>query len=386
MNKRKICFVITSYIHYSRNLLILEELKKRRDVDLYILIGGAALIPKYLSRYANIENALKKDGFQNIFEVYFNLEGDKGVTKAKTSGLATIEFSSIYEKIKPDLVVVRGDRFEVLSAAQAAIYMNIPVAHIEGGDSTGSIDESVRHAITKLSHIHFTTNEPATEKVLKMGENPNYVFNFGSPEIEIVKKLDTSKLDVNPLTTGSGATFDIKKNFIMIMYHSVTTEVEKMPESTRNLLDAIYELDIPAFWFWPNFDFGADEITNEIRHFKDTRSDNKIRFMRYLPPQTFIYLLKKTICFIGNSSAGIKECSCLGVPVVNVGSRQANRLRANNVIDITDDKEKIKEAVRKQISIGRYPPSNIYYADDTSKKIAETLAKVDLYIQKSFHS
>lgn len=386
MPKRKICFVITSYIHYSRNILILEELKKRDDVELSIVVGGSALIPKYLSRFADIEKSLKTGGFENIYEVFFNLEGDKGVTKAKTAGLATIEFSSIFEKIRPDLVVVRGDRFEVLSAAQSAVYMNIPVAHIEGGDLSGSIDESVRHAITKLSQIHFVTNEPAREKLLRMGENPDYVFNFGSPEIEVIEKLTLNMLDIDLEITGSGAHIDLDKDFLIVMFHPVTTEANMLSMYTRNLLDAIYELNIPTMWYWPNFDYGAEDIAHEIRVFRDKKPNNKIRFMRFLPPKEFVYILKKTKCFIGNSSAGIKECSYLGIPVVNIGTRQKNRLRASNVVDSDYKTTEIIEAVKKQIKVGRYPPSKIYFANNTSQKIAEKLATVDLYLQKVFHS
>src|SRR3989344_1222343 len=157
--KRKICFIITSFIHYSRNLLILDELKKRSDVDLHIIIGGTALLSKYSSKLAQVKEILIADGFKNLYEVYFNLEGDNTTIKAKTTGLGIVEFSSLFNNIKPDLVMVRGDRFEMLAGATAAAFMNIPIAHIEGGDTSGTIDESVRHAISKLSNLHFVTND-----------------------------------------------------------------------------------------------------------------------------------------------------------------------------------------------------------------------------------
>lgn len=384
-HKRRICFVMTSFIHYSRNLLILEELNKRPDVELHIIIGGAVLLSKYASKYSNIEEILKNDGFANIHEVYFNLEGSKGVTKAKTAGLGVIEFSSLYEKIKPDLVVVRGDRFEVLSAALAAAYMNIPIAHIEGGDVSGTIDESVRHAITKLAHIHFATNEPARERVLRMGEQPQYVFNFGSPEIEVAFKLANGNgNEVDLSQTGSGALLAPDANFLMVMYHPVTTELEKISSYTKILLEAVHGLDLPTLWFWPNYDAGAEEISHELRIFANNVSGHKIRFMRYLPPKKFLSLLKNTSCLVGNSSAGIKECSYLGIPVVNVGSRQKNRLRADNVMDVEHQVDAIREAVQKQTNVNRYPSSSLYWANDTSRKIAEILATIDLYIQKSF--
>ena len=385
MEKRRVCFVITSFIHYSRSLLILEELKKRRDVDLHIIIGGTALLSKYSSKFAYVKNILEREGFKNLYELYFNLEGDSHVTKAKTTGLGVIEFSTLFNNIRPDLVVVRGDRFEVLSAATAAAYMHIPIAHIEGGDITGSIDDSVRHAITKLSHFHFTTNEPARRRVIRMGEPKEYVFNFGSPEIEVVRKIANGSHHVDFSATGSGAPFDLKEDFLMVMYHPVTNEVEQLAQNTQILLDAIHELAIPTIWFWPNFDTGAEEISHTIRVFRDQTENHLFRFMRYLPPKDFIWLLKHCKVLVGNSSAGIKECSYLGVPVVNIGSRQAARLRARNVFDVPEhDKKIIKKAIQRQVRKGSFAPAKLYFANNTSRRIAEAIATTPLYTQKLF--
>lgn len=385
MKKRKICFIITSFIHYSRNLLILDELKKRDDVDFHIIIGGAALLSKYSSKYADIKKMLIDDGFKNIHEVYFNLEGDETITKAKTAGMGVIEFSSIYNKIKPDLIVVRADRFEVLSAALAAAYMNIPIAHIEGGDLSGTIDESVRHAITKLSHIHFPTNEFSKKRILKMGEQKKYVLNFGSPDIDVINRLSNNDNNVDLDKTGSGAAIDIGSDYIMVMYHSVATNLNNTAKNAKILLNAIHEIDMPTFWFWPNFDAGAEKISHEIRVFKDSVHGHKIKFMRYLPPKKFLSLLKDTKCFVGNSSAGIKECSYFGVPAVNIGTRQNKRLRSDNIVDVKHNKDLIKKNINKQINVGKYPSSELYYGNNTSKKIANVLATIDLYIQKIFN-
>lgn len=383
-NKRKICFVITSFIHYARNFLILEELRKRSDVDLHIIVGGAALLYKYSSNYAHVKEILELEGFKNIYETHFNLEGDSRVVKAKTAGLGIIEFSLLFNNIQPDIVVVRGDRFEILSATTAASYMNIPIAHIEGGDLSGTLDESVRHSITKLSHIHFPTNEPAKKRILKMGERKEYVFNFGSPDVEVAQKIANENHKLNLSKTGSGAEINPNEDFLMVMYHPVNSELNELRVKTRKLLEVIHEINIPTIWFWPNFDAGAEEISHEIRHFKDNAPGHKIRFMRYLPPKEFLTLLKNTKCLIGNSSAGMKESSYLGTPVVNIGSRQNNRLRAENVIDIEENNAKLREAIKKQIKNGPYKSSHLYSANDTSKNIAETLATVNLYTQKNF--
>ena len=382
--RRKVCFVITSFIHYSRNLLILEELKRRRDVELHIIVGGTALMSRYASKYADIKKLLKKDGHSRLYELHFNLEGNDAIVKAKTTGLGVIEFTTFFNYIKPDVVVVRGDRFEVLSATVAAAYMSIPVAHIEGGDLSGSIDESVRHAITKLSHIHFATNEPAKKRILKLGENSSYVFNFGSPDVEVVHKLSKKTHKINIKTTGSGALFDLKQGYLMVMYHPDIADVKNVHENTKKILKAIHELQIPTLWFWPNIDAGAEDISQELRAFNDEVKNHKIRFMRYLGPREFIWLLKNSLCLIGNSSAGIKESSFIGLPVVNIGNRQNKRLHAENVISVRHDSKEIMDAIKKQVNRGRYPSSSLYFDTNTSKKIAEVIATVPLYSQKIF--
>ncbi|MFQ5661952.1 MAG: UDP-N-acetylglucosamine 2-epimerase [Candidatus Paceibacteria bacterium] len=382
--KRKICFVITSFIHYSRNLLVLEELKKRKDIDLHIVIGGTALLSKYTSKYTQIKTLLEQAGFKNLYEVHFNLEGDTETVKAKTVGIGIVEFSNIFNNIKPDIVVARGDRFEVLAAATAASYMNIPIAHIEGGDVSGTLDEAVRHSITKLAHIHFPTNDQSKKRIISMGENKKYIFNFGSPDIEMIEKMLKSRKTFNISKTGSGAGVNLKDEFIIVMYHPVSTDVKILSENTKNLLNAVHETGTQALWFWPNVDLGSEEISHEMRMFSDKVSDHKIRFMRYLEPEQFSYILKNANCMVGNSSAGIKECSFLGIPVVNIGSRQGKRLRVKNVINTSEEKEKIKKAIEKQLLNGIYKKSNLYYKKNTSKNIAKTLATINLYVQKSF--
>lgn len=381
---RKVCFVITSFIHYSRNLLVLEELKKRKDVDLHVVIGGTALLSKYSSKFAHVKELLKKDGHKKLYEIHFSLEGNEPSVKAKTTGLGILEFTTLFNNIKPDVVVVRGDRFEVLSATIAAAYMSIPVAHIEGGDVSGSIDESVRHAITKFSHIHFATNEPAKKRILRLGEHPDYVFNFGSPDIEVVKVLSKKEKKIDLKTTGSGAMFDLKEGYIMVLFHPDITDLQNIHVYTKKILNAVHAIGVPVLWFWPNFDTGSEDVSQELRTFKDEVKGHKVRFLRYLGPREFISLLKHSKCVVGNSSSGIKECSFLGIPVVNIGKRQNNRLKAENVLNVNFDENQIKKAIENQIKIGRFESSHIYFAKNTSKNIAKVLATIPLYTQKIF--
>lgn len=382
--KRKVCFVITSFIHYSRNMFVIEELKKRDDIDLHIVIGGSALLSRYSSKEAGVEQMLRREGYENIHEIHFNLDGDLPIVKAKTTGLGIIEFSTLFNNLKPDVVVVRGDRFEVLSAVIAAAYSNIPIAHIEGGDVSGTIDESVRHAITKFSHIHFPTNEEAKDRIIQMGENKEYVFNFGSPDVEVVSRIAKRDHEIDINKTGSGAEISLDKGYIIVMYHPVVTELSDNVSHIQKLINVIHGLNMQVLWFWPNADVGSEEISHQLRIFNDQVKKHKIRFLRDVPPKKFITLLKNSKCLVGNSSAGIKECSQLGIPVVNIGSRQNGRLRAENVLDASYDEVSIKAAVQSQLKKKHYAESCLYVATNTAKRIAEVIATIDLYIQKKF--
>ena len=376
---RKICFVITSHIHYARSKLILLELRNHPDIELQLVVGASAILPNY----GNVLSLLQRDGFVVNEKITMTVEGGNAVAMSKTTGLGIIEFTTTFDNLKPDIVIIRGDRYEILAAAIAASYLNIPVAHIEGGDVSGTIDESVRHAVTKLSHIHFTTTDQATERVKRMGEHPDYIYNFGAPELELVTK-DHFKVNNDFINTiGVGDVVDINKPFIIVIQHPVTTENNNR-ENIQETLDAIHELKVPTLWFWPNVDAGTDEISSGIRGFREKYDPAHIRFIKFLPVEEFLALLSKAACLVGNSSAGIKESSYFGVPVVNIGSRQNGRIRAENVIDVDYNKDPITSAIKKQIAIGKYPASKIYCKPNTAKNIVDTVARVKLYTQKKF--
>ena len=380
--KRKICFVITSTIHYGRNKFVLEELRKHKDIELQIVVGASALLPDY----GDVLSFMERDGFKCDAKIVMTLAGGSPVAMAKTAGIGITEFATVFENLEPDIVVIRGDRYEMLSVAITASYLNIPIAHIEGGDKTGTIDESVRHAITKLAHIHFPTNDQSKGRIIRMGEHPDYVFNFGSPDIEFVVKNNYKAHNKLINYLGVGDAIDIKKPYIVVSNHPVTTEYGKNRGNTEALLNAIHELNIPTIWFWPNVDAGTDEVSKAIRAFRENVNPKHIRFIKYLSSDEFTGLLKKASCLVGNSSAGIKECSYLGVPVVNIGTRQNGRMRAENVVDVpVYNKNKIKNAIKKQITKKRYASSDMYSKDNTGENITNTLASIDLYVQKNFH-
>jgi UDP-hydrolysing UDP-N-acetyl-D-glucosamine 2-epimerase len=220
-----------------------------------------------------------------------------------------------------------------------------------------------------------------------MGENPRYVFNIGSPDVEFAS-LVNKKLDIQLINnSGVGTQIDINKPFLIAMQHPVTTEKDNR-QKMEMLLRVIDELNIQTIWFWPNNDAGTNEMAKVIRVYREEGKlkNNKIKFITHLLPEDFIALLKRTSVLVGNSSAGIKECSYLGIPVVNIGTRQQNRLRGLNVLDVGYNSIDIKKAIQRQLSHGPYPKSDVYYKANTSKKMVDILSKIKLYTQKNFYN
>ncbi|OGY89226.1 MAG: UDP-N-acetyl-D-glucosamine 2-epimerase, UDP-hydrolysing [Candidatus Komeilibacteria bacterium RIFCSPLOWO2_01_FULL_45_10] len=380
-NKRRICFIITSRIHYARNKILMKLVNEDPEFKTQLIVGGSAL----LAKYGDILPNLQADGFRSVDKLYTSIEGGDNIAMSKTTGLAVIEFTTALQRFKPDIVVLRGDRFEVLAAAIAAAYLNKTIAHIEGGDLSGSIDESVRHAISKLSHIHFVTNEKSRDRLVKMGEQPDFVHQVGSLDIEFLAQTPPEILDEKHLNfTGVGATIDFKKPFIIVMQHPVTTGEDNF-KNVNETLRAIQESGVQAFWFWPNIDAGTDDISKAIRLFREQHDQYQIRFIRHLSPEQFAALLKRAACLVGNSSAGIKEASYLGLPAVNIGTRQQNRLAGSHILNVVYDHREIAEAIKKQLAHGSYPSSDLYFKAGTSRLIFDILKKTPLYTQKKFY-
>ncbi len=377
--KRKVCVIITSRAHYGRFKHILRELKNTPSIELQIIVGASAV----LNRYGDIIKDIEKDGFHINAKLTMNIEGGTPLSMSKTTGLGIIEFSSVFDNLNPDIVLVRGDRFEVLSAAIAASYMNITIAHIEGGDVTGSIDESVRHAITKLSHIHFPTNRDSAERLVRLGENPSKIFLAGSPDIEFIKNCDLSPLhDLYQRYGGVGEKADISGKYLVVLQHPVTTEYGEGYKQIQHTLQAINNLDTPTIWLWPNMDAGSEEIAKGIRTFREENDvKGNIHFFRHLSSEDYTRLINNCSCLIGNSSTGIKESSHLGIPVVNIGTRQAGRLRGKNVIDCEYNQEQIRNAIQRQVEHGKYESEEIY-TGTPSKVIPEVLSQCSLDVQK----
>ena len=382
-SKRKVCFVITNRIHYARQEELLKQLRDDPDLELQLVVGGAALLEKY----SEVPAALARHNFVVHEEMLNLVEGGNHAAMAKTAGLAVLELTNTFEKLKPDVVLIRGDRFEQLAAAMTAAYLNKTVAHIEGGDVTGTIDESVRHAITKLAHIHFVTNEDSYRRVLQMGENPAFVFPVGSPDIEFAASVKRKPDQAMMNRIGVGAYIDLAKPYLLVIQHPVTSEPDNL-ENVMSTLRAVHALGVQALWFWPNPDAGTDGISKGIRRFREHTPAPQIRFVIDLHPRDFIALLKHAACLVGNSSSGLKEAAFFGVPVVNIGTRQQGRfgaLRGENVRDVGYDAEQIAGAIREQMAHGSYSSSLALHKPGTSRRMVEILKTVPLYTQKRFH-
>lgn len=382
MSKRKIAVVITARASYSRIKTALEAIKQHPDLELQLIVAASAL----LDRYGSAVNYIVADGFEIHAKVFNVLEGENLTASAKTTGIGILELSTVFDNLKPDIVVTIADRFETIATAISASYMNIPLAHIQGGEVTGNIDEKVRHAITKLADYHFVASENAKERVLKLGENPKFVFYTGCPSIDLAKQVKElgNFLPFNPYEkySGVGSKPDLSNGYIVVMQHPVTTEYQDSRKHIETTLQAIHQLDIPTLWFWPNVDAGADGTSSGIRSFREMNALQNVHFFKNMEGIDFLHLLKNAKCLVGNSSVGIRECSYLGVSVVNIGSRQNRRERGSNILDVNYDTAKIKDAILRQISI-ETSSSDVYGGGNAGLQIAELLASLPLLFHKT---
>ena len=378
---RKICVVITARPSYARIKTVLESVRNHPNLKLQLVVGASAL----LERYGPAIKVIEGDGFKPDAVVHMVVEGENLVTTAKSTGLGVVELATIFDNLKPDVVVSVADRYETIATAIAASYLNIPVAHVQGGEVTGSIDEKVRHAVTKLANLHFVSNQQAADRVIRMGEDPNTVFNTGCPSVDLAARvLAEEPHNFNPFEHygGVGNQFDPQDGYLVVMQHPVTTEYEDSLHQINETLAAIEELNYPTFWFWPNVDAGSDRISKGIRHFRETRAVPHIYFFKNLTPEDFLRLMIGSKCMVGNSSVSIREASFLGVPAVNIGNRQTGRDRGPNVIDTAYLAEEILQAIRQHLNNGKYPSSDLYGDGKSGQRIADILAEQPLSIDK----
>ncbi len=360
----------------------MQAIKEHPQLELQLVVAASAL----LDRYGSAVNFIEKDGFEITAKVFNVLEGENLTAAAKTTGIGILELSTVFDNIKPDIIVTIADRFETMATAISASFMNIPLAHIQGGEVTGNIDEKVRHSITKLADYHFVASESAKERVLKLGEDPAFVFNTGCPSIDLaasIMKEPALNFDPYKKYGGVGSAPDLSNGYIVVMQHPVTTEYADSRKHIAETLYAIKDIEVPVLWFWPNVDAGADGTSSGIRAFREQYRPSHMHFFKNMEGDDFLRLLANSKCLIGNSSVGIRECAYMGVPVVNIGSRQTKRDRGNNVIDVNYNREEIVTAISHWLNNTKAPSSDVYGGGDAGKQIAELLAAKPLRFHKT---
>lgn len=389
IKKRRVFVFLGSRANYSSLKSVMKYINDSEKFELFLVVGASAILDKY----GEVINLVEKDGFHVNEKLYMIIEGETPETMAKSTGLGLIELSGILMKYKPDFTLLVGDRFEMLSAAIASAYNNIPIVHTMGGEVSGSIDESIRHAITKLAHIHFPANELARKRILQMGENEDFVFNFGCPRIDTVKEILNNPFQIEEMNKyirliGVGDVFNIDNKFLLLSQHPVTTEYGEGKNQISETLKAVREISIernvPVLVLWPNSDAGSDDVSSGIRIFREKYDEKNFHYFKNIPLESYIWLMEKTLCLVGNSSSGIREGAFIGTPVVNIGTRQNDRARGKNVLDTDYKYKEIKNAIETQIKHGKYISENIYGDGNAGKQIVEVLEDIDVKIQKKF--
>ena len=375
--KRKIVFVITARASLPRIRTVISSCKKDKSMAILVVVAASMISNKY----GHVHDRLKSFGLDYDWLINSLHDDERISSQPKTTGNMICELATFFENEKPDAVVTIADRYETIATAVASSFMNIPLIHILGGEVTGNIDEKVRHSITKLSDFHFVSNKDSYERVLKMGEKKQNIFNTGCPSIDVAKESKKIKLS-NIKLNGVGPKIDLKKPYVVVLQHSDTNRFHESRNDINVLFKAIKRLKCQIIWFWPNPDAGTASLAEGIRSFRELDDLDNIHFLKHLDDMKFLKLIGNSKCLIGNSSVGIRECAFLGVPVVNIGFRQENRLRADNVHDVDLNTENIYIEIVKQLKVGKYKPSLIYGEGGSGKRIAKKLSEIKLTFKK----
>lgn len=378
---KKVCVFIGSRANYSSIKSAMRAIQRHPDLELQLIVGASAI----LDRYGAVIKLIEQDGFEPSARVHMLIEGETPATMAKSTGLGLMELPTLFEQLCPDVVLTVGDRFETMATTLAAAYMNIPVAHTMGGEVSGTIDESIRHAVTKFAHIHFPACEGARERIIKLGELPQHVHMVGCPRIDLVADIlngEEKALESQLFDSGVGESFDFKQPFVLVSQHPVTTEYGAGEAQITMTLQAVRELDLPAIVLWPNADAGSDDIARGMRKWREQKLDRHMHFFKNLPIETYVRLMRRTACLVGNSSSGIREGAYIGTPVVNIGTRQTARDRGSNVMDVINGKDEIKAAIARQMNHGRYAMEPIYGDGRAGERIADILSTEVVNVQK----
>ena len=373
--------VVGSRANYGSIKSVMRAIQAHDDLELQVVAGASAV----LDRYGAVVDQLEQEGFRPAARVFMLIEGETPTTMARSTGLGLLELPSVFETLRPDVVVTVGDRFETMATALAAAYMNIPLAHTMGGEVSGTIDESIRHAVTKFAHIHFPACAEAQARIIRLGERPETVHLVGCPRMDLVAdiiKKNGDGVGGDLFAEGVGGSFDLSRPFVMVSQHPVTTEYGAGDCQMTATLEAVEAVGLPALVFWPNADAGSEDVARGIRRFREQHDDARFHFFKNLSAEMYITLMTRTACLIGNSSSAIREGAFIGTPAVNIGTRQAQRQRGSNVMDVNHDRDAIVTAVQRQIDHGTYQSEPIYGDGKAGQRIADVLATCALGVEK----
>lgn len=376
--KRKVCVILVDRANYGRLKPVMQAIADQPDLELQVLAAGTMV----LERFDMPVQVVKRDGFPISGQIFVELEGSNPTTMAKSLGFGVVEFASEFRRLDPDLVLIIGDRYEALAATMAAAYMNLCIAHIQGGEVSGSIDESARHAISKFSHFHFPSTQRAAEYLIRMGEQEKTILAVGCPSSDIARQLEQKSCQDLIDSMGSGATIDMSQPYGLVIFHPTTTTYGGERQQMDSLLAALGRVAMPTILLWPNIDAGSGHVSKAIRSFRERENPTWLRTIINLMPEDYLRVLSAASCAIGNSSSFVRDASFFGTPVVLVGDRQDGREIDAHVTPVRPTTEEIETAVRAQLKVGRYKPSTLYGDGKVSERIANAIARLEPYVQK----
>lgn len=364
MKQKKIVFLTGTRADFGKIKSLIKICRQSESFDVHIFATGMHMHHKYGYTLKEIE----KSGFDNIYKfINYTSETSMDLTLAKT-----VEgFSSFVQEEKPDLIVVHGDRLEALAGAIVGSMNNIKVAHIEGGEVSGTIDELIRHAVSKLSHLHFVSNETAKNRLIKMGENERFVFEIGSPDIDLMKS------DELPSLQEVLDYYEIEfEKYAILMFHPVTSEEHLMEDATRNIVNAVTDSGLNYVVIYPNNDLGSGHI---LRNLALLEGNARFRVFPSLRFEYFLTLLKNAQFILGNSSAGIREAPHFGVPTINIGSRQRNRALNSEIIECGYEFPSIREAIESAVILSRYVPVELFGQGNSSELFYSIISRTEIW-------
>lgn len=380
---KKICVFTGTRAEYGLLYWLMKDIEKHQELELQIIVSGSHLSPEFGLTHQQIES----DGFYINDKVEMLLSSNSAVGTAKSIGLGVLGFADALAKLAPDYLVILGDRYEALAIAQTAMILRIPIAHLNGGEVTeGAYDDAIRHAITKLSYLHFTANDGYSKRVIQLGEEPSRVFNVGSIGLEHLKRTDL--LSINALSKSIGLDLEDNK-FFLVTYHSVTLSDDELPQETfRNLTQALDDFnDYKVILTYPNADDGGREIIQLLDNYV-VKNKDRVVGIQSLGQIRYLSAVKFASVVIGNSSSGIAEVPSFATPTINIGGRQKGRLMAKSIIHAKPSYEAINKAIKISLSDNNYikgtPVINPYGDGATSKKIIEKLLAITARKTKTF--